>query len=243
MISSHLIHLFLLHPKICKPLIIAFLIFGLFLKNSTGDEVSFYIPEDHEKYALFDSLYQQIDSTRQVFLRLEKKLIRDNAVREDDLAVKGQYFDYLLKNNLSTIDKILEYCNTVKKHYDLQVNYFSELLSTLEDDTRAKCFIFLKSARKKLGSISAILEKYDKKEETGSFIINHGGRNELSDDYDPINDPISDIIGSEGENENPFAGTENTMIKLEIDRSSMEDLQDSTETNSSEQTDLQKEED
>ena len=240
MISSHLIHLFFRHLKTFRPLITAFIISGLFLKTSTGDEVSFYVPEDHEKYALLDSIYTQIDATKQVMVQLENKLIRDKAVREDDLTVKGQYFDYLLKLKKSTIEKILEFCHSVKNHYGLQENYFTELLLILKDDSRAKCFVFLKNARTEIGKINTIIAKYDKKEEKENFIIDHGKRNELSDDYENINNPFSDIIGSEDEDENPFAGTENTMIKLEIDRSSREDIQDSIETNSSEQTGPQK---
>ena len=232
MISSHLIHLFLCHIKTCRPLIIVFIISGLMLQNATGDEVSFYVPEDHEKYGLLDSLYTQIDATKQVMVQLEKKLIRDKMVREDDLTVKGQYFDYLLKQKQSTIDKVLEFCNTVKNHYSLQENYFSELLSILEDDSRAKCFIFLKNARTELGKINTIIAKYDSQEEKENITIDRGGRNELSDDYDNINDPLSDILAPD-EDENPFAGTENTMIKLEIDRSEPEDMVDTTETSPS----------
>ncbi len=232
MISSHLIHLFFRYLKTCRPLIIAFIISVLFLKTSTADEVSFYVPEDHEQYSLLDSLYTQIDATKQVMVQLENKLIRDKAVREDDLTVKGQYFDYLLKHKQSTIDKILEFCYSVKNHYGLQENYFTELLSILEDDSRAKCFIFLRNARTELGKINTIIAKYDKEEEKKNFRIDRGERNELSDDYDNINDPLSDILGSE-EDEDPFAETENTMIKLEIDRSETEDMQDTTETSPS----------
>ena len=64
------------------------------------------------------------------------------------------------------------------------------------------------------------------------FRSDRGGRNELSDDYDNINDPLSDILSSD-DDENPFAGTENTMIKLEIDRSEPEDVVDTTETSPS----------
>lgn len=232
MISSHLIYHFFRHLKTCRSLIIALITSGLFVLHATGDDVSFYVPEDHEKYGLLDSLYTQIEASKQVMEQLENRLIRDKAIREDDLTVKGQYFDYLLKQKKSTLDKILEFCYSVKNHYSLQENYFTELLSILEDDSRAKCFIFLRNARTELGKINIIIAKYDKKEEKNTLIIDRGGRNELSDDYDNINDPLSDILEPE-EDENPFAGTENTMIKLEIDRSETEGMRDTTKVSPS----------
>ena len=232
MITSHLINILYHYLKTCRFIIMAAIISGVLLKESKGDEVSFYVPEEHAKYGLLDSLYTQINATKQIMVQLEKKLIRDKAVREDDLTVKGQYFDYLLKQKQSTLDKVLEFCNTVKNHYSLQENYFTELLSILKDDSRAKCFIFLKNARTELGKINTIIAKYDTNEEKKNLIIDRGGRNELSDDYDNINDPLSDIIDTD-DDENPFAGSENTMIKLEIDRSESEDMEDTTEVNPS----------
>ncbi len=197
------------------------LILFLIVLNTTGKQISFFIPEDHEKYGLIDSLYVLMDSSSHVVIKLENRLIKDKAIRHDKLTVKEQYFNYLLKHKLSTNEKILEYCKAVKYHNNVKMNYFNELLSALEGDIRAKCFILWKNARTELAQISDIVHKFDVSESNNSSI--QYSNKELENDQVEIEEPsVDDILGpdiadEEEDYENPFAGMEKTMIKLERD--------------------------
>ncbi len=184
---------------------------------SSARQVSFFVPEDHEKYALIDSLFQLMDSTDRAVIKIENRLIRDKNVRHDDLNVKGQYLQYLLKNKLSTPEKVLEYCNTLKNHNDVKMHYFNELLSTLKGDIRSKCFILWKNTRAELSQITEILQKVDNSE-TKAFVVQYDN-NKTQNDSVTIEEPtLEDILGEDlltEENDNPFSQTEDLGMKVE----------------------------
>ncbi len=201
--------------------IVALLFFIVALRDLHAKQVSFFVPEDHEKYDLIDSLFNLMVSLDHEFIKIENNLIRDKAIRLDELVVKEKYFKHQLKYNLSTTDNVLEYCKALRDLDEVKMHYFNELLSTLEGDIRAKCFILWKNARTELSQIIDIIQRFDISESSVNKITYYN--NETQDEAPALNEPSledilgEDIMGSDEEYENPFAHMENTVEK--IDRS------------------------
>ncbi len=192
-----------------------FLVF--IVQSSNARQVSFFVPEDHEKYALIDSLFQLMDSTDRVVIKIENNLIKNKAIRHDEIQVKGQYLQYLLKHNLSTHEKVLEYCNAFKNHNNVKMHYFNELLSTLKGDVRSKCFILWKNARAELAQIEDILRKIDISE-ARTLVIQYEPDESQSDSVTIREPTLEDILGDDllvEENDDPFAQSENTPLRVE----------------------------
>ncbi len=217
-----LISLYSLQKKCFKSITAAIFFICVFFLNSFADEVSFYVPEDHEKYSVIDSFYQQIETTKQTMVKMEGSLIKDKAVREDVWEMKKRYLNYLLENNIRDTAVVLDYCNIVQNHYDTKKQYFKLLLSALEGDIRAKCFIFWKSAREQYSQIQNYVTGLEI-ETSNASAIQYDTVVQTDMTLDIKEPTVSDVLGLDGlssENDDPFAGTETALE--EVDRGESE---------------------
>jgi hypothetical protein len=181
---------------------------GLFIKKSTGKEVSFFVPEDHEKYAYFDSLYREIESTGQKASQLEKRVILEKGLLGSNMTVKGQYFDHLLQNKLCDTLRILKYCKAAKKNYEVKELYFDNLLTIMKGDDRANCFLYLKHARGELAKVTSIIYKYTAQNDADLNVIEYDKKEKLKIDEPEIKDPSLDDILGPIDDEDPFKNVE-----------------------------------
>ena len=136
-------------------------------------QISFYVPQEHEKFTTIDSLYNYMDSLAGAFVRTENKLIRDRdkGIRTESLGIKEQYFQHQLKYKQCTSAQILNYCKLLRELITVKTHYFNELLSALVDDKRVKCFLLLKATRAELSQINDIIQRFDVQESELNKII------------------------------------------------------------------------
>ena len=176
---------------------------------SNAKEVSFFVPEDHEQYAYFDSLYKVIESTGQEAAQLEKKVVKENGILGSTMAVKEQYFDHLLQNKLCDTAAILKYCRAAKRNYAAKEQYFDQLLPIMKGDDRANCFLYLKHARGELAKVDNIIYKYTAKNNKDMNVIEYDTHKKLEIEEPEIKDPsLDDILGSPIDDEDPFKNVE-----------------------------------
>ncbi len=145
----------------------------LTVKVSVSKEVTFYVPENHIKYSLIDSLYKVMDSMSLDVKELENRVIREDHVKGAKIAIKEKYFEHLLKYKISDTTKILTYCNTIKIYNEIREKYFNELLSAIDDNNRANCFLYLKHARNELSQINNIIYWYATHYEENLIVMEH----------------------------------------------------------------------
>ncbi len=199
---------------------VVFLLFTLTISSLYALQISFFVPEDHEKYDLIDSLYSRMDSLDCAFTKIENNVIRDKTIRSEELVVKEQYLKHQLKYNLATKEHVLEYCTAFKIFMEARMNYFNELLSTLKGDIRSKCFILWKNSRTELAQITEILQKFDTQESEVHKITYR--KKEPESESPSLKEPtLKDILGeelmSEDDYENPFEQSKTIMTKPERD--------------------------
>lgn len=149
------------HSKIRRYCHISFLsIVTLLSSISFGKDISFFIPKDHVLSATVDSLFQEMNDCESRFTLCENRIIRDKAIREDKISVKGQYLSHSLKHKLAKIENVVNYCKLLNEMLSAKETYFNTLLSALEGDNRAACFNFLKSTRSKKSEASALEREF-----------------------------------------------------------------------------------
>lgn len=141
--------------KSIKKLIFIFSVVGI-----GCTQISFFVPQDHENFTVIDSLHNRMQILKLQVEKLETRLI-DEDIRAEPLGVKEQYFRHQLKYNQVTTDNILEYFQALRGLNDVKINYFNKLLSALNGDLRAKCFILLKNTRVTLLQITGIIQRFD----------------------------------------------------------------------------------
>lgn len=218
--STHSLCLSILYPINKKRLRVSIVFLSIicgFIFTTFSEEVSFYIPEDHEKFQLIDSLYQLIDKTKKSVVEKEATFIKEEEVREDAWEIKKRYCNYLLENNIKDTAAVIGYYKIALNHYEIKKQYFKTLLSALEGDIRAKCFIFWKSSREEYAKIRGYIAELE---------IEKGNENQIQ--YDTaapvdmtldIKEPtVFDVLGLDNlssENDDPFAGTETPLAEIE----------------------------
>ncbi len=182
---------------------------GIVIQESIGKEVSFFVPEDHEKYAYFDSLFKVIESTGHKASRLEKGVILEKGLLGSNMQTKEQYFDHLLKNKLCDTAKILNYCEAAKINYEAKEQYFDNLLAIMKGDDRANCFLYLKHARGELSKVTIIIYKYTANNDADMNVIEYNTNEKLKLEEPEIKDPsLDDILGTYDDDEDPFKNVE-----------------------------------
>jgi len=121
-------------------------------------EISFFVPADHGKYELIDSLCNCLQTQELQIKQVEKGLIRRD-LWQDALNIKCQFLRHQLKYDQVLRDEIINYFDLRYEHQNVKTHYLDVLLGALEGDIRAKCFILWKSSRdKELEIKQAILE-------------------------------------------------------------------------------------
>lgn len=118
--------------------------------------VEFLVPDTSAKYDLIDSLYTCMTKLETQIQTLEKSVIKDPSVRKDDLNTKLDYLKYLKEYQLCPENKIQTCKELYKDYLNCRMTYFQELLTVLQDDSRAHCFALFRKSRDEL----AIFNRY-----------------------------------------------------------------------------------
>jgi hypothetical protein len=169
-------------------------------------EISFFVPADHEKYELIDSLCNYLQTLKLQIRQVESRLIRRD-LRTDRLTVKCQFLRHQLKYNLVSSDKIVSYFNLMYNRQTVKTRYLKHLLAALEGDIRSKCYILWKFSRDKEGEIKRYLEEFT--ETVPVSVIKFHKKCTLS-----VEEPSMDLFVDE-EYENPFQNMKTGINKKE----------------------------
>ncbi len=184
-------------------------LFFVFTVNIFAEEVSFFVPEDHEKFPKIDSLYTLLEEKRAAVIAAEPTIIPDESVRNDEMEIKKRYFNHLLKTKSCDSSKVLNFCKDLESLYETKMNYFNTLLSALEGDVRAKCFIFWRSAREEYAQIRDYLSQLEISAEpvaTIEYDATVKEKTSLEIKEPSLSDILGDdVMGDEDEETNPFA--------------------------------------
>lgn len=108
-----------------------------------------FIPDTCENFSTIDSLMFCIDSCKKAIDNY--KPLKE--VVNDDLHTKMRYCDYLIENNLCSVEKIVEYKKLYKDYLQCKMNYFQELLKVIEEG-RGNVFALYKKARDEFSTIN-----------------------------------------------------------------------------------------
>ncbi len=165
-----------------------------------GKEVLFFVPKEHEKYKIIDSLYNLMISAQGEVEKLEKKLIPKESIRLSDFADKDKFLKEQLKRNLTDTLKILNYYNNFKNYTEKKEKYFNELYPILKDVNKSKCFVILRKTRSELSIIDKAIDRYSNKDEEADGI--EYGKSKLEIEPVEIEEPF--IPEMEDEGGNPF---------------------------------------
>ena len=136
-------------------LVIAGMCFG-----AAAGEVSFFVPEDHEKFPVIDSLYRLMTSLESAAMKFEPKLIADKEVRDDTYDVKAQYSEYLLEHHLRDTTAVIEYCCAARVYLQVAMAYFQEMMSTQEGNSKASCFSLFRKSRTQYAAMNDVVMRY-----------------------------------------------------------------------------------
>lgn len=124
-------------------------------------EVSFFIPEGHEKAPLIDSLYNAFMQLDQMTKKMEQTLITNKTVLRKDFKAKLEYLDALVKRKLVNQAKFIKYLSIAKDCYNTKTAYFNELRSVVDDDNKANCVAMWRKARDDFAAATMMSLRYD----------------------------------------------------------------------------------
>jgi hypothetical protein len=150
---------------------------GLSIPAQAGT-VSFFVPESHEKYVLIDSLFTALSAHEGTLQQLETRTIKRKDIRAGELEEKAQYLEYALQNRLADSTLVRSYCAALQQCQNDRMRYLDELLSVLEGDNRAQCFVLWRKCRDMLALANEMVSKYELVESPAPVI--HYGRNALA---------------------------------------------------------------
>ena len=189
------------------------LIFILFIVEISFSQISFFVPEENQNFKVIDILYKCIQTLELKTEKLEIQLIDEN-IRTESLDIKEQYFRHQLKYKQVNVNDILKYFQTLKTLNNVKINYFNYLFSALEGNSRAKCFILLKSTRAALLQITNIISRFDTTESSVNKITYSSNEAHVLDEPSFLEKNLN--FNEEEEYENPFH--DKIIVEEKIDR-------------------------
>ncbi|MBN1983828.1 MAG: hypothetical protein JW795_19995 [Chitinivibrionales bacterium] len=134
---------------------------GLIALKPYGGEKSFFVPEDHEKFPLIDSLYNEFIRFEETMKSIELRLISNTSIRNQQFVAKQRYVEALLQSSSCTREKAMEYFTTAKHCFEAKTRYFHELMSIVDEDTRPNCVALWKKARDNCAAATMACITYD----------------------------------------------------------------------------------